>query len=485
MLAEKTERKATRITALDRLEAGNSIEEYGVGKVRKQKVEGVTQKELYKDVFFIAFPAFVELTLTQIASMVDLMMVGQLGPWALSSVGLTTQPKFLLTTAFIAMNVGVTAMIARYRGAGQQEKANAMLRQSMLLSLLLSLIASVIGFFFSEDLVRFMGASEPEVLAGGTIYLQIQMGGFVFMALTTTMTAALRGIGDSRTAMIYNLISNLVNVVFNYLLIYGKLGFPRLEVAGASLATVIGQIVAFAIAAGVLFRGKRYLSLSLRESYKPEMQNLKNLLNIGCPAMLEQLIMRVGVIMYSKIVASLGTVDFATHQVCMNILAMSFMIGQAFAVSATSLVGQSLGKKRPDMAQAYCRCTHNIGILISIFLGLFFMFCGKPVIGLYTSDPAVIEEGAVILWLLAFVQPFQAAQFILAGGLRGAGDTRITAVIIFITTLIIRPGLAFFTVNTLHWGLAGAWIAMAADQLVRSFLVYIRYYSGKWKSLQF
>lgn len=485
MIAQKEKKSAERVTTLDRLEAGSDEIQFAAGRVRKEKVEGVSQKDLYKDVFYIAFPAFIELTLTQIASMVDLMMVGQLGPWALTSVGLTTQPKFLLTTAFIAMNVGATAMIARYRGAGQQDKANAMLRQSMILSLFLSLIASILGFFFSEDLVRFMGASDIETLEGGTIYLQIQMAGFVFMALTTTITAALRGIGDSRTAMFYNLISNVVNVIFNYLLIYGKLGFPRMEVAGASLATVIGQIVAFSIAAGVLFRGKRYLVLSFHESYKPEIHNIQNLISIGFPAMIEQLIMRVGVIMYSKIVASLGTVDFATHQVCMNILAMSFMIGQAFAASATSLVGQSLGKKRPDMAQAYCRCTNNIGIFISILIGLFFMFCGKPVVGLYTSDIDVIEEGARILWLLAFVQPFQASQFILSGGLRGAGDTKVTAFIIFITTLIIRPGLAFIMVNMLHWGLSGAWIAMAVDQVVRSFLVYIRYYSGKWKTLQF
>ena len=167
-----------------------------------------------------------ELTLTQLASMVDMMMVGQLGAYAIAGVGLTNQPKFLLMTMFMAMNVGTTALVARYRGAGEDEKGNNILRQSLLLTFVFSAIASIIGYIYSEPLVKFMGAADAETLAAGTVYLKIQMVGFVFMALASTITAALRGIRDSRTAMIYNLTANAVNVVFNYLLINGHLDFP-------------------------------------------------------------------------------------------------------------------------------------------------------------------------------------------------------------------------------------------------------------------
>lgn len=474
-------RSPNKKMALDFVEAGTENSNYE--RVNKKLPANITSKMLYEDVVRIAWPSFVELTLTQLASMVDLMMVGQLGPWALTSVGLTTQPKFLMMTMFMAMNVGATALIARHKGAGELEKANTVLRQSLLLTFVLAAAASVLGFLFSKQMVQFMGASDAETLAGGTIYLQIQMAGLLTVALTSTITAALRGAGDSRTAMIYNLIANIVNVIFNYLLIYGNLGFPKMGVAGASLATVIGQFVAMILAFRAVMSGKKYLHLRFRDGFRPEPKALKSIFNIGIPAMIEQFVMRAGVIIYSKTVASLGTVAFATHQVCMNIQAMSFMNGQAFAVSATSLVGQSLGKKRFDMAQAYSRHTRRIGMAVSLLLGVAFFLFGKPIVSLYSTDATVIQQGAIILMFVALIQPFQSSQFILTGALRGAGDTKATAAIMFITTLLVRPGLALITINLLGWGLYGAWVAMVADQLLRSWLVLLRYNSGKWKQI--
>ena len=132
------------------------------------------------------------------------------------------------------MNVGATAMVARYKGAGRPDKANLVMRQALMMTFLGAIAMSFIGYFTSEWMVQFMGAADAESLAGGTIYLQIQMIGFLPMALTTVITAVLRGVGDSRTAMIYNVVANVVNVILNYFLIYGHMGFPAMGVAGAS-----------------------------------------------------------------------------------------------------------------------------------------------------------------------------------------------------------------------------------------------------------
>lgn len=472
--------------ALDLVESGDDDESsHGKGeRVSRYLPPEVNSGMLYHDIVQIAWPSLVEFVLTQLASMVDMIMVGRLGPWAISAVGLTMQPKFLMMTMFMAMNVGATALVARYKGEDSRIKANTVLNQAMLLTFILSLAASVVGFIFSGPMIRFMGATDAKTLEGGTIYLKIQMIGFLFMALTSTVTAALRGIGNSRTAMAYNLIANVVNVVFNYLLIFGHFGFPKMGIAGASLATIIGQFVAFVLAMIVILREDQYLHLQIKESLKPNWEYLKNIFNIGIPAMIEQLIMRAGMITFVKTVTSLGTIPFATHQICMNIRAMSFMNGQAFAVSATSLMGQSLGKKRPDMAQAYCSRTRRIGMTISLLLGLVFFFFGKPIMKLYTDNTLIIEQGTKILKLVALIQPFQSTQFILSGALRGAGDTKATAIITFITVLLLRPGLAKFTINSLDWGLKGAWIAIATDQVVRSLLIVMRYRSGKWKNIK-
>lgn len=472
--------------ALDLVEPGNNdVDGHGKqDRVNKHLPPEVHSGMLYNDVIQIAWPSFIELTLTQLASMIDLMMVGTLGPWAITAVGLTLQPKFLMMAMFMAMNVGATALVARYKGQGSRKKANMILNQAMLLTFILSILASMIGFVFAEPLIKFMGASDAPSLSGGTSYLRIQMLGFLPMALTTTITATLRGVGDSKTAMKYNLIGNLINVILNYILIYGHFGFPKMGIAGASLATIIGQGVAFLLAAKVILKKDGYLYLCLKDGFKPRLDYLKSIFQIGIPAMIEQLVMRTGMIIYSITVASLGTVAFATHQIAMNIMAMSFMSGQAFSVSATSLVGQSLGKARPDMAQAYSSRTRRVGMIISIIMGSLFVLFGKQIMGLYSDDLVVIAEGAKILIIAGLVQPFQSSQFILAGALRGAGDTKTTAIITFITILIIRPGLAIIAINYLELGLVGAWLALAADQFMRSVLIVLRYQSGKWKNIK-
>jgi len=479
----ETTKKSTNYSfALDLVEDGKDIH---IKEIKKNQLPpNVTSKMLYKDIVKIAWPSVVELTLTQLASMVDLMMVGGLGAWALTSVGLTIQPKFLLMTTFMALNVGATAMVARYKGAGDCKRANLILRQALMITFILSLISSLLGYIFAEEFILFMGAAEEKTLAGGTVYFKIQMVGFAFMALTTTITATLRGVGNSRTALTYNLIANVVNVVLNYLLIEGNFGFPRMEVAGASLATIIGQFVAFVFALIYIMRGDQYLHLRFTDGFKPDSRSLKQIITIGTPAMFEQLLMRAGVIIYVRAIAGLGTVAYAVHQICMNIQALSFMNGQGFAVSATALTGQSLGKNRPDMAHAYVHRTRRLGMSVSIILGIIFIFWGGNIVSLYNDAPAIVSQGARIMMFVGFTQPLQSSQFILAGSLRGAGDTRATAIIIFITVLIIRPFLAIYLINVWNMGLEGAWFAFIVDQTVRSALVLLRYNSGKWKSIK-
>ena len=481
-LKPDTEQQGRQVPlALDLLEPGS--DDLQVERVSQKLPQGITAKMLYSDVVRIAWPSLIELTLTQLTSMVDLMMVGGLGPWAITAVGLSVQPRFLSMTMFIAMNVGATALVARYRGAGKPERANEVLRQALLLSLILSVLCGAAGYIYADRLIAFMGAADAETLAGGTVYLRIQMLTLPIFAVTSTITAALRGVGHTRVAMAYNITANVVNVIFNYLLINGHYGFPRLEVAGASRH--------IHRPGGCLYHGlhcdsagRHYLHLRFRDGFRLQWQHLYNIFNIGIPSMIEQLAMRAGAIIYVRTVASLGTLAYATHQIGMNIQALSFMTGQAFAVSATSLVGQSLGKKRSDMAQSYSNHTRRLGLIISVILGIVFFFFGRQIVSLYTDEPEIIAQGARILKMVALVQPAQSSQFILAGALRGAGDTRATAVVTFLTVLLVRPSLAILAINGLGWGLDGAWVALLIDQLLRSGLILLRYRSGRWKKVR-
>ncbi len=176
------------------------------------------------------------------------------------------------------------------------------------------------------------------------------MAGLIFNSLSMTINAAQRGAGNTRISMRTNLTANLVNVVFNYLLIGGNLGFPRLGVAGAAVATVLGSAVSLGMAIASLLHRDRFLTVLEKEPWRFDGTVLKSLANISSSAFVEQVFMRIGFFIYAKIVASLGTTDFATHQICMNIMSLSFTFGDGLSVASAALVGQSLGAKRPDMA---------------------------------------------------------------------------------------------------------------------------------------
>lgn len=489
-MRKNDDKRKTVHTVLDELPYGDGVPEYENAQIRKVKLPaGVKRSSLMRDVILIAWPSLLELILTQLTSMVDQMMVGRLpgqeGIAALSAVGLATQPKFLLFTMIIALNTGSTAVIARYRGQQNQFKANQTFFQALLLNVLMSGAFMVLGLVFAEPLIRFMGAGgiTQETLAMAVDYLRIQLYGFIPVCLTSTVTAALRGVGDTRTPLAYNVIANLVNVVGNYLLIYGKFGCPRMGVAGASLATVIGQCVAFVIAVWVVMSGKRYMHLNFKEKFSFDKGTMKDVVVIGVPSMVEQLFMRAGAIIYVRTVAGLGDVMYATHNVLMSILSMSFMMGQAFATSVTTMMGQSLGKRRSDMAALYMRECRRLGLyaacVLMVLMGLF----RHQLIAMYNDTPEVVQMGGQIMLLMAVMQPLQSDQFIVSGGLRGAGDTKYTAIAVAITVLGVRNILGIFTVNVLDWGLWGAWIAMCADQVIRTVLMLYRYYSGKWRNI--
>ena len=478
-------------TVLDTLPFGTDeeieLDRQKTRKERRQLPETVNSKDLYKDIMRIAWPSLCELFLQSLVSMVDMMMVGGCGPQSIAAIGLAMQPRMLILTAIMALNTGATATIARARGAHDKEKANSILRQVMMLCTFFGVAGMILGTVGSRWMITFManGGITEETIELGTRYMQIQMIGFPISAWSVCITAALRGTGNSKPCMVYNILANLVNICGNWILINGHLGAPALGVVGASIATVFGQLVATVIAFWCVFSGRYYLKLKLKNAFRFDKDVIMNIIKVGAPAMLEQLVMRFGQILFSRTVNTLGDVNTATHQICINIQSMSFMFGQGFAVSATSLVGQSLGRRRLDMAEHYSMRCRRISMAASIVVGILLAVFGSTIVDkFYTDDPQVVLLAADIMVMLGALQPFQSVQFVVGGVLRGAGDTKSTAVIMFITVVIIRTVMGYIFVNVLQLGLFGAWIAISADQVMRAVLIWARYNQGKWKKIK-
>jgi len=428
----------------------------------------------------------VELVLTSMTHLVDTIMVGRLGAYAISAVGLTTQPKFIMLAVFIALNVGATALVARFKGQGDRESAELVSGQSIMLALVVSIVIMVPGAILARPMVLFMGA-QPDTVDAAAGYFFILMLGFVPTVLPIAISALLRGVGDAGTSMRYNLTANLVNVLFNYLLIYGKFGFPALGVQGAAIATIIGNSVACAMAinaiAGKRYRGGEASFIKFRfsrENLVPNPAMLKRIIRIGIPSAAEQLALRLGLLVYTLTITALGTTVFAAHQIVLAILNLSFVNGQAFGIASTSLSGQALGRGDPDAARVASTACQRMGALVSTVMGLMMFAFRRPLVMLFTADPAIIALGAGVMLIVAVIQPFQSSFQIFTGALRGAGDSLYPALSLAVGILIIRPSLSFVFVHTMGLGLFGAWLALVADQIVRYLLIMMRFKAGEW-----
>jgi len=459
-----------------------SVKKEAVGLDNLFSSEKLNTKLLDKYIWILALPSLIELMLATVFGMVDMIMVGNVSTASLAAVGISNQPMMLILSVFQALNVGTTALVARVMGTGDRRSSRLVLRQTLILAAIFGASTSLIGFLFARRIVVFMGA-KPDVIPLATSYFGIVASGAFFVAITMGITAALRGVGDTVSPMKYNIIANLINVFGNYVLIYGKFGFPAMGVTGAALSTTIsrglGMLMAFYAVRrpGSIFSGFRVLKL------KVDVGLMKRILRIGFPSGLEQLALRTGQIEFARTAASLGTMVFAAHQIALNVVGLSFAPGQAFGIAATTLVGQSLGAGRPDVAERCGFETRRLGMIIAFSIALLFFFFGRQIADIYTNDAEVTHMAAKALKIVALMQPLQSTQFILAGALRGAGDTRWPLFSTMIGIWCIRVVFAKVFV-ALGFGLIGLWIAQLLDQLFRSVFIYARYTSGHWKMIK-
>lgn len=453
--------------------------------LRKNEILGTlpTTREVYKNSFNMSWPCAFEAVLVSLVGSIDIMMVGGLGAEAIAAVGLTNQPKFVLLAMIFSLNVGVTAIVARRKGAEDFKGANSCLKQSIILSFIISLIMAISGYIYAHEIMIFAGAGE-DVINDSVAYYKILMVSIVFTSLSLTINAAQRGVGNTKISMRTNVVANIVNLIFNYFLINGVWIFPRLEVRGAALATTLGSIVGFLMSVFSVYYNTRVLDLRGRGNWKFDKATMKAFLSISGSSVVEQVFMRIGFFSFAIIVAALGTIAFATHQICMNVINLSFCFGDGLSAAAASLVGQNLGAKRPDKAKIYGKTGQRMAFIVSTVLFFLFILARKQIIMLFNSEEHIVSLGGTIMIIIAFTTHAQTSQTVYNGCLRGAGDTKFVALISFISIALIRPALAWVLCFPANLGLKGAWIALFADQTMRYILGKKRFDSGKWTKIK-
>ena len=440
-------------------------------------------REAYKDSMRIALPAVAEMVSIALMGMIDTVMVGRIGAEAVAAVGLTAQPRMLFFAAFFALNVAVTAIVARNKGAGNIESARSCLRHAILLVAVLGTLAAVLAVSLANPLMLLAGAQYDTVVMAAS-YFRITAFAFPVQILTGTICAAQRACGNTKITMKVNVVAKVISVALNFLLIEGRFGFPRMEVDGAAWSTVIAAGVAFLLALVSVLNRDSILRISRRDNWLFDIPMLRNIGKLTSGGMFEQLALRFGFFAYARVVADLGTAEFAAHMIAMQLMGLSFTFADGIGAATTSLVGQNLGKKRPDLSIMYGKIGMRLAIACAAILSTTCILIRFHFPMMFTDDVEIIATAAGLILILACIMPLQTSQLVMGGSLRGAGDTCFVAITMLITVGLLRPILGFTLAYPLGLGLTGAWIAIIFDQLVRLIMLFSRFTRGKWIGLK-
>ena len=398
---------------------------------------------MFREAIDMAWPAVLESFFTSLAGMIDTMMVSSMGSYAVAAVGLTNQPKFIGLTPFFAINVAVSALVARRKGENNKKSANETLVTALLLSLIICAAVSVIFVVWAEPILRIAGSNE-DTHEPASAYFRIIMGGTFF-------------------------------------------GFPALGCTGAAIATVLGTVVGAAMSFGSLFMKKSYVSLPYirKEKIRPKHYDFKIIGKLSSNMLAENLLMRIGFLVTAFVAARIGTDAFAAHNVGMNLLGLSFSFADGMQAAGVALSGQALGANKKEEAKLYGKICQKIGAFISACIAVILLFGGRGIFRMFFDDPAILDMGVMISRYICVITFFQISQVIYGACLRAAGDVRYTLIASTISVTLIRSAMTILLVYMLNLGLAGIWLGVLSDQLSRYIFMSIRFRQGKWVNNKF
>lgn len=442
-------------------------------------------KSPVRDVFNLAYPAILESFFVSLAGLIDAVMVGALGPDAVAAVGLTTQPKFIVVSFFICINIPMSAMVARRFGEDNRHLANKTFITAAATISILAIVLGTLSVIFSDTIMRIAG-TDATTHQMAVEYHKILLAGVIFHGLQMDLNFGQRSVGNTKITMRTNLISSAINVVFNYLLIEGHFGFPAWGIKGAAFATVFGSFCATVLAVFSMLNKERYINFFyiIKERITPSIRILKEIFSLGYSVLFEQLLMRTGFIVTIRMAASLGSDIMAIHNIGTNILTLSFAFGDGFNAAATTLTGYFLGRKDKPNAKLYVGKCFKLGVITAMGLSVIFILSSNWLYGFLFDDIEMIKLGFVIMVLIDIIIFFQISQIIVAGCLRSAGDTRYVAKIAIISSTLIRLSFCYFFYKTLELGLPGIWIGMIVDEMFKFIFFGLRYLKGRWIDIE-
>ncbi len=439
-------------------------------------------KGSYAEVWHLAYPAVMTMLSQTIMSFADAAMVGRLGARELAGVGLAGTLVWGIYSFFNGLVNAVNTFVAQDYGARQYRSIGTMTWQGIYFSLISGLLILLIGKY-STALFALLGPA-PEVQQIGSAYARIRMAGGVFVVLWMCFSSFLRGLGDTRTPLKVTIIANVFNIFGDYVLIFGKFGFPKLGVEGAAIATVIANIIGTVYFFVVFISRQNENLYATRSNWRPNLHEMKRLARVGLPIGVQWVLDMGGFIVFSAIIGRIGTSELAASEAALRLMSLSFMPVYGFSIAATTLVGQYIGAEQHPFAVRSGYNALRLGIYYTIGIALLFATIPSWLISLINSDPEVVRTGKNILRLVAVFQVFDGIGIVSGGCLRGAGDTRWTMYVAVGYAWLIFVPLAYLGGFLLKGGAFGAWAGATAYIVALGITFFLRFKSGKWQSIK-
>lgn len=445
---------------------------------------------MLKELWILGAPTIVEQLLQTMVGYVDTAMVGRLGAKASAAVGLTASVNWLFYGIMFAPSLGLLSYIARYEGAGDWERARRASAQGIWLLLFVGIPESLAALAISPWLPGWLGAAQ-EIRRDASLYFFIISLAMFFRCSMIVFGNILRANKDTCTPMKVNIFVNLLNIVLNQLLIGGtaviSLGSLRFVlpglgwgIAGAGIATALstalGGILLFAAA---MANPKTTLK---GQPPRPDRTILRNVVTVAMPLMGERLVIGGGYVMFTSIVASLGTVATAAHTIALQVEEAFYIPGYGMQTAVSTLSGNALGERNPEKLSQVVKAGLRFAVSIMALMAVGLFWKAHWIMSLFTGDSRVAALGSTVLRIVAVSEPMFAAFIILEGTFHGIGETKLPFLIGLFTMWGIRIGLSWCLVHWLHVGLEIVWVCMIMDNISRCLLLAVWFRRGKWKA---
>jgi len=455
----------------------------------KQSLRGeehdYTKGSIRSAIVLLAIPMILELSLESVFAVVDMYFVSHLpnSKNAMATVGLTESVIALVYTIAIGLSTAATAVVARRIGEKNKEGAAHAGAQSILIALIITLVVSVTGAVFADDILRIMGAA-PEVVKEGTLFTRIMMGGSVVIILLFLINGIFRGAGDAAMAMRSLWIASIINIFLCPILINGYGPFPQLGLMGAAVATTIGRGVGVIYQCYHLFNGKNTIKINWPH-FKWDPPVIKTLFGVAWPATLQFFIQSGSWIVLAWLVSVTGSTDAsAGYQVAIRNVVFFILPAWGLSNAAAALVGQNLGAKQPDRAEQSVLLTTKYNAVFMALVTILFVFFASPIISIFTREPEVHRYATLALRIIGSGYIFYGIGMVMIQALNGAGDTKTPTWINIFGFWLFQIPLAWILARHFEMGPTGAFIAIPAAETALALAAWYYFKKGKWKTIK-